>query len=140
MPRAYAEDLRIRVVHAVDRGMSARGAAQLVAVAASSAIKWVQRWRQSGSVAARPRGGGRKRVLDAHADWLLALAADEPDLTLGEIRRRLEGRGVAVGIASIWRFFDRHGLSFKKKRARRRAGACGRARRARGLAGRPALA
>jgi transposase len=140
MPRAYAEDLRIRVVHAVDRGMSARGAAELFAVAASTAIKWVQRWRHSGSVAARPRGGGRRRVLDDHADWLLTLAADEPDLTLEEIRRRLAAQGVVVGIASIWRFFDRHGLSFKKNRARHRAGPRRRSRRARGLAGRPALA
>lgn len=140
MPRAYAQDLRIRVVHAVDGGMSARGAARAFAVAASTAIKWVQLWRQSGSVAARPRGGGRRRVLDDHAGWLLALAADEPDLTLEEIRLRLEAQDVVVGIASIWRFFARHNLSFKKNRARRRAGPRGRERRPRGVAGRPAFA
>jgi transposase len=140
MPRAYAEDLRIRVVRAVDGGLSARGAARLFAVAASTAIKWVQRWRASGSVAARPRGGGRQRVLDEQAEWLLALAAAEPDLTLEEVRLRLRERGVMVGIASIWRFFARSGLSFKKNRARRRAGSRGRARRPPCLAGRPAHA
>jgi transposase len=134
MPR----DLRIRVVRAVDGGMSARQAARAFAVAASTAIKWVQRWRTSGSVAARPRGGGRQRVLDAQEAWLLALAAAEPDLTLAEIRARLAERGVVVGVASIWRFFARSGLSFKKKPARRRAGAGGRARRPPRLAGGPA--
>jgi transposase len=140
MPRAYAQDLRIRVVRAVDGGMSARGAARLFAVAASTAIKWVQCWRESGRVAARPRGGGRRRALDEQAAWLLALAANEPDLTLAEIRERLAERGVVVGIASIWRFLARNGLSFKKNRARHRAGPRGRARRASGLAGRPAHA
>jgi transposase len=134
MPR----DLRIRVVRAVDGGMSARQAARAFAVAASTAIKWVQRWRTSGSVAARPRGGGRQRVLDAQEAWLLAPAAAEPDLTLAEIRARLAERGVVVGVASIWRFFARSGLSFKKKPARRRAGAGGRARRPPRLAGGPA--
>jgi transposase len=117
MPRAYAEDLRIRVVRAVDGGMSARQAARAFAVAASTAIKW---------------------VLDAQEAWLLALAAAEPDLTLAEIRARLAERGVVVGVASIWRFFARSGLSFKKKPARRRAGAGGHARRPPGLAGGPA--
>ena len=68
----------------------------------SSAIRWVARWRQTGSVAAKPMGGKRS-PLDAYKDWLLALIAAEPDLTLQEIRGRLRARddrrrqfGVAV--------------------------------------------
>jgi len=35
----------------------------------------------------------------------------------------LRKRGVPVGIGTLWRFFDRRDISFKKNRARRRAGA-----------------
>jgi hypothetical protein len=30
---------------------------------------------------------------------------------------------VKIGITSIWRFYERHKITFKKKSARRRAGA-----------------
>jgi len=53
----------------------------------------------------------------------LALIGERADLTLEEIHGLLDERGVRVGISSIWRFFDRHGISFKKNRACRRAAA-----------------
>ena len=50
-----------------------------------------------------------------HEEWLLALVKQEPDLTLEEIQHRLlEECQQKVGIGSVWRFFDRHGISFKK--------------------------
>jgi transposase len=50
---------------------------------------------------------------------LLGLVAETPDLTLDEIRQKLfEEQGLKPGIGSVWRFFHRHGISFKKKRAR----------------------
>lgn len=56
-------------------------------------------------------------------EWLLALVKQEPDLTLEEIQRRLlEQRQQKAGIGSVWRFFDRHGISFKKKHSRSGAG------------------
>jgi transposase len=116
------------VIAAVAAGRSAREAARVFQVSPSAAIKWVQRWRQSGSAGAKPMGGRRRSPLDEHADYLLALVAAEPDLTLAEIRGRLRARAVGAGLASVWRFFDRHGISFKKNRARRRAGSAGRGR------------
>jgi transposase len=54
---------------------------------------------------------------------LLDLVAATPDLTLEEIRQKLfKEHGLKPGIGSVWRFFDRHGISFKKNRARNRAG------------------
>src|SRR4029453_3331098 len=140
MARAYAEDLRSRVIAAVEAGRSAREVARVFQVSPSAAIKWVQRWRRSGSAAAKPMGGERRSPLDRHADYLLALVAAEPDLTLAEIRGRLRARAVPAGIASVWRFFNRHGISFKKNRARRRAGPSGRNRGAGPLAPRSAAA
>jgi transposase len=121
MPKPYSRDLRERVVRAVEAGASCHEAAAVFEVSPSSAIRWVARWRQSGSMAAKPMGGKRS-PLDAHKPWLLELVAAEPDLTLEEIRSRLRARGIVVSASSVWRFCDRHGLTFKKKPARHRAG------------------
>src|SRR5215469_9185793 len=71
----------------------------------------------------------RPQPLAAHAAFLLALVNEQADLTLEEIRERLAECGVRVAVSSIWRFFDRHGISFKKNRARRGAAASGRGER-----------
>ena len=52
MPKPLSDDLRERVVAAVEReGLSRHQAAARFGVAPSTAIKWVQRFRKSGSVA-----------------------------------------------------------------------------------------
>ena len=61
--------------------------------------------------------------LNKHEQWLLDLIAAEPDLTLDDIRVRLSrAKRLKVGTTSIWRFFDRHKITFKKNSARRRTG------------------
>ncbi len=129
MPGPYSQDLRVRLIGAVDAGSSARAASRVFGVSASTAVKWVARWRRTGSVAALPMGGSFISPLEAHAAWILALVDGEPDLTLEEIRHRLRQRGVRTAIGSIWRFFDRHGISFKKNRTCGRAGTPRRGRR-----------
>lgn len=135
MPRPYSQDLRERVIGAVEGGMAARAAGRLFGVSESVAIKWVQRWRQTGSAAAKPMGGYKQSPLDAHAAMLLGLLEATPDLTVEELRSELGARGIDAGHGSVWRFFDRHGISFKKNRARRRAGAAGRSGGTGGLEG-----
>jgi len=139
MPKPYSLDLRERVVRTVEAGASCHEAAAAFEVGVSSAIRWVARWRRTGSVAAKPMGGKRS-PLDAHKDWLLALIAAEPDLTLQEIRGRLRARGIVVAASSVWRFCDRHGITFKKKPARIRARSRRRPHRPRGLEARAAAA
>jgi transposase len=137
MSRAYSEDLRVRLVRYVEEGASARSAAKVFGVSASSSIKWMQRWRRENSVAPSPVRGHRRRLLDAHADWLLELIDDKPDLTLAEICARLKKRGVHVSLWTIWSFYDRQDVSFKKNRIRLRAGSRRRSARARALESRP---
>ena len=139
MPKPYSQDLRERVIRAVEGGASCHEAAAIFEVSPSSAIKWVARWRRSGSAAAKPMGGKRS-PLDERKGWLLALVAAEPDLTLQEIRDRLSARGIAVSASSVWRFYDRHTISFKKKPARGRAGPRRRPHGARALETRAAAA
>jgi len=140
MPGAYSSDLRIRVIRALEAGLSARGAARRLGVGGSTATAWVGRWRREGSSEAKSQKGRSRSPLAAHAAFLLALVDEQADLTLEEIRERLAQRGVPVAVSSIWRFFDRHGISFKKNRARRGAAACGRGERPPALEKRAAAA
>ena len=66
-------------------------------------------------------GGDRRSRLTGEADWLLARVEAVPDLTLEELRAELKQRGISVGYGTVWRFFAREQITFKKNRARRRA-------------------
>ena len=83
-------------------------------VSASTAVKWVQRWRRTGSVAAKPMGGYKRSPLEARAELLLGLIEEHPEPTVEEIHAWLRARGIRAGHGSVWRFFARHGISFKK--------------------------
>lgn len=138
MGAAHSVDLRERVVAEVAGGMSRRQAAAHFRVGASSAIRWVELQEETGGVAPRPRGGKSRSPLEPHAEWLKALVAKEPDLTLAELEQRiLEGLGLKITERSIRRFFKRHAISYKKNAARLRADAARRGRSARALEGRP---
>jgi putative transposase len=124
MARPYSTDLRERVVKAVDGGLSRRQAASFFGVAISTVIEWVRAWRESGSLAAKPMGGDHSsRLKGEDRTWLLERVEAVPDLTLEELRSELAARGMQVGYGTVWRFFAAEGISFKKNRARRRAGA-----------------
>jgi transposase len=97
-------------------------AAELFAVSVSSAVKWLQRWRESKSAAPKPRGGGIS-PLEEFATEILALVAEQPDLTLVETVAALRKRRIKTSRSSLWRFLDRHNITFKKKPASCRAAA-----------------
>jgi transposase len=122
MTKPYSEDLRTRVVAAVGAGASCREAARQFSISVSSAVRWAQRFRRTGSVAAKPMGGERHSRLKDERDWLLALVAASPDLPLHDIKRELAARNVRVGYGTIWRFFAKEKITFKKNRARQRTG------------------
>jgi transposase len=125
MPKPCSLELRERVVNAVESGASRREAAEWFDVSPSSAIKWMQRRQATGSIAPQPSGGSIS-PLQAHAAFLLALIARQPDLTLDEIVAAMHKRRIAGSRSAVWRFFQRHKISFKKKPAGGRAGAGGR--------------
>ncbi len=118
MALALSDDLRRRVVAAVEEGVSCRAAAARFEIAPSTAIKWLQRWRRTGSVQPRSRGGDkRSHRLEAHATEILALIDATPDMTLAEIVAHLDQQhGLTVAPSTVWRLLDRHGLQLQKKR------------------------
>ena len=118
MSRAYSKDLRERVLDAVAAGSSARGAAARFGIGVATAVRWVRRWRETGERGAHRQGYPKRSILDPHEVYLLALIEEEVDITLDEMRERLRAElWVEAARVTIWRFFDRRGITFKKRPA-----------------------
>ena len=105
MPRSYSGDLRERVIEVVEmEGASRREAAERFDISASSAVKWLQRWSKSGS--AQVEAAGRSvSPLEAHKESILALVAQQPDLTLKETLAKLLKRRIRTSKSALSRFF-----------------------------------
>ena len=115
MTAPLSQDLRKRLVRAVEEGASAREAARF-AVSASAAIKLVRRMRQTGSTAPAKIGGYRKPLLAGQEAFLRELTASRKGITLAEIRAALIERGVApVSLMTIWSMLKRLEHSHKKR-------------------------
>jgi transposase len=98
MTRPYSSDLRERVVEA---GASRRKAAERFEIAPSSAITWLQRWYQTGSVAEMPTEGSVSR-LEEHATCRLALVGEQPNLTLEEVVEAMYKQRIASSRTAVW--------------------------------------
>jgi transposase len=73
--------------------------------------------RTQGDVRPGPLGGDRRSGrIEAHAELILGLLDKKRDATLAELRASLAEHGVAVGMGTLWRFFDRHDITLKKSR------------------------
>jgi len=117
MPKTYSDDLRERLTAAVTSGMSCNEAADVFSVAISTAVKWMQRLRDRGSWAAKPRGGGTS-PLEQHKERILAVVKERPDATLKEIKAELRKQHIRTSQTALWRFLDRHDITRKKKSLR----------------------
>ena len=104
MAKGYSRDLRQRAVVMVEEGESRREVARVLNLAPYTAVRWLDLWNRTGSVAAKPGTGHSRSPLKAYEQWLLDLVAKEPDLTLEEIRDRLRReKRLAVATSSVWR-------------------------------------
>ena len=121
MARPLSNDLRERMVRAVEAGASRHATARRFEVSVSCVIKLVQRWRRTGSVAPGQMGGQREHALAEHEARVRALVAASPDMILDELRESLEQQGVRVGRTSVWRFLKARGLTLKKRPSTRRS-------------------
>jgi transposase len=120
MPKPYSQDLRVRVVEAVVGGASRREVAELYGISPSVVVIWMRRWNETGSIAAKSSGGSVS-PLDEHAEFLLGLIVEQPDMTLDEIVAAMSRAGIEGSRTALWRFYERHDISFKKNFVCRRA-------------------
>ena len=136
MTKPLSNDLRERLIESVARGTTCRAAGERFGVAASTAVKWVRRWRETGSPAPRPQGGDRRSArIEAHGAEILGLIAKSVDLSLVEMADHLEREhGERFAPSTIWRFLDRNAQTFKKNGTRKRARASRRGGRSAGVA------
>jgi transposase len=125
MPKAYSGDMRQRVIAEVESGASRREAAEEFEISASTAIIWVKCFRETGRCAAKRRGGSIS-PLERHADFLLGLLEKQPDLTLDEVVLAMRKHKIPGSRTAVWRLFQRHKMTFKKKPVRSGAAARGR--------------
>jgi transposase len=135
MGKTLSEDLRVRVIAAVDGGMSRNAVAGRFGIAVATAVRWLRAWRETGATAAKPKGGDlRSHRIEAYHDVILGAVEAQADVTLVELSELLRREhGASFAPSTIWRFFVRHGVTIKKNRARQRAGQAGRGCPARSL-------
>lgn len=116
MGKPYSLDLRERVVDAIEGGMSTRQAAAIFSIGIATAGAWGRRKRATGHIRPSKQGKPKGSVLDPHAGFILSRLAEEPDTTLDEMVELLrEHRGVVIVRTAVWKFFDRRGLTHKKR-------------------------
>ena len=99
-------------------GRNGRGAADRFGVSAASAVRWHQQFKATGTVSPHKQGGDRRsKRIEAYAAFIGEMITVQPDITLAELQARLSAeRGVHFAIGTLWRFFDRHRITFKKRR------------------------
>src|SRR6267378_6836404 len=122
MGKPYSLDLRKRVVAAVETGgLSCNQAAKQFGVGVSTAIVWVRRLRETGSVAPGQMGGHKPKAISGeYRAWLLERAKAR-DFTLRGLAAELAERGLKVDYRAVWNFVHAEKLSFKKNRGGQRA-------------------
>lgn len=117
MVKPLSLDLRKRIVAAVAGGMSRRKAAERFGVSPASAVRYCALDAKQGDARPRPQGGDRhSHKIEAHADFILDAVARKSDVTLVELRALLAQKGVSVAVSTLWRFFNRRRITFKKRR------------------------
>ncbi len=114
MGAAYSQDLRDCVIAARDQGLTTKRVAGLFQVSSSWVRRVMQRRREHGQTAPRPRGG--VTVVKIDLQRLRQLVDEKPDATARELHARL---GVACGVSAVDMALRRLGLSFKKRRSTR---------------------
>lgn len=116
MGKSYSMDLRRRVVAAVEAGQSTGAAAARFAVGKATVGTWCRLFRHTGDVAPAPQGAPRRSKLDPHEVFILGLQRENLDISLAEIVARLAAeRGVKTCPSSVSYFFQKRGITFKKR-------------------------
>ena len=116
MSHSFSTDLRERVITAILEGLSTRKAAKRFGIGVSTAGRWFRRYRDNGETTARKQGQPPGSKLDKHEAFILGLVEETPDISLAEIGEQLmANRSVSTVPSTVWEFFNKRGITFKKR-------------------------
>jgi transposase len=131
--QAYSQDLRERVLRALDRGDSPTEIARRFEVGRVWVYRVRERMQQSGERGSFQIGGHRRSRLAGMEPVLRKWIQAEPDLSLAQLQERLKSQGVPIKIGALWHQLNQWNLTFKKNSSRQRARARGRTGSASGM-------
>jgi transposase len=131
--QAYSQDLRERVLRALDRGDSPTEIARRFEVGRVWVYQVRERMQRTGERVSFQIGGHRRSRLAEMESVLRNWIEAEPDLTLAQLQERLKKRGVSIKIGALWHQLNQWNLTFKKNSSRQRARARGRTGSAAGV-------
>src|SRR6266849_3096451 len=86
MGKPYSDDLRERVVAAIEAGHTREEVAKRYNMALSTVGGIIKRKRETGSVSPDKFGGYKTFTLEPHTDRVKELVADHPDSTLADLQ------------------------------------------------------
>src|ERR1700682_4082030 len=104
MGKPYSDDLRERVVAAIEAGHTRVKVAERYNMALSTVGGVIKRKRETGSISPDKFGGYKTFTLEPHTDRVKELVAEQPDSTLAELQVRLAKEKVKVRQSGISRF------------------------------------
>ena len=120
MSHSLSKALRLRVLKVISEGLSTRQAARRFGIGVSTAGEWYRHYVEHGETAARKKGQPPGSKLDAHEAFILNLVEEKPDIALHEIAEQLASEfRLSVCKATVWHFFDKRGITFKKRQRMR---------------------
>src|ERR671927_1135714 len=106
--KPYSQDLRLRVLAAVDRGVPREEAAKSFSVSVPTIKRWLKRRRETGDVEPKPIPGRPPRKGVMLKEWLPKQLEANDDLTLEEHREAFEEEfGEEVSTSTIGRAIAR---------------------------------
>ena len=116
--QCYSQDLRDRILTAVDGGMAVGQVATTFRVSRAYIYKALIRRRLTGDSGPNPnRGHAPRKLTPAQETALAAHMRAHPGITLARVQAWLEAEhGVSLSTGAMWNTVRRLGLSFKKRR------------------------
>ena len=120
MARPLADDLRQRVVRAVESGRRQAEVAAFFGIGLRTVERYLSRWRENRQIARGKFGGHKKHLLAEQAEGVWKLVRAAPDLTLAALCQQLAAQGVKVSTSALDRFLRASGFTYKKNAGRRR--------------------
>lgn len=124
MPAPYSNDLRSRVLSTWQSDPSSRPSLPtLFQIGRATVTRWITSFRQTGSVAPKPHGGGQKhRIPQESLGIVRTLVEEHPDATLPELLDDYQAcTQQRVGATTMSRALDRLDLTRKKNTSGSRA-------------------